>query len=115
MARIGLLQLVVVLLVAALAVFIGGLDSGISSLLGGLSVAIPNALFMLGLHISERKMQTGTLGPLYFWELVKVLLTITLAVAVFWMYREVHWVAFFINFVIALKSYIFLLSRFKKY
>lgn len=115
MARIVLLQLVIAAVVAVLATVWGGKGAGVSSLLGGLSCVIPNALFLFGLHASDRRLQTGTLGPLYFWELVKVLLTMVLTVAVFWMYQDVHWLAYFVNFVVALKSYIFLLSRFKNY
>lgn len=115
MARVVLLQLAVALMTAVLAVLLGGRDAGISSLLGGLSCVVPNGLFALGLHVSERRMRSGTLGPFYFWELVKVFLTILLTVAVFWMYRGVHWLAYLISFVIVLKSYIFLLFRFKKY
>lgn len=115
MARIVLLQLVITVIVAALAAILGGKGAGVSSLLGGLSCVIPNALFLFGLHASDRKLRTGTLGPFYFWELIKVLLTMVLTVAVFCMYQDVHWLAYFVNFAVALKSYIFLLSRFKNY
>lgn len=113
MARIVLLQLVTALVAALLAALLGGRTVGISSLLGGLSCVLPNALFAFGLHVSERKLHTGTLTPFFFWELVKVSLTIACVVAVFWLYEDVSWLAFLVSLIVVLKSYIFLLSQSK--
>lgn len=113
MARIVLWQLMVALAAAAIAALAGGTNAAASSLLGGLSCVIPNAIFVIGILVSESKQKPATLGVLYAWELVKVALTIVLMVAAFWLYRDLNWVAFLSSFVVVLKSYVFLLSRLK--
>lgn len=111
MARMVLLQLAAVLLVALIAALIGGLPSGISALLGGLCCAIPNALFAARLYISVLK--PGGANPVTFFigEFVKIAATIALMIAVVSLYHDLHWVAFIAGIVVTLKSYFILLFR----
>lgn len=111
MTRIILWQLLVAVVVAVIAMLLSGQAAGISALLAGLSCVLPNALFAFGLHLSDRRAPQAGLAPLYFWELIKVGLTIALMVAVFWLYRDVNWLAFMLSLVVVLKSHIFLLFK----
>lgn len=110
-ARIVLMQLVVALLVALIAMLLGGDAAGISSLLAGLSCVLPNALFAFGIFMGDRRAPHASMGSLFFWELLKVALTIALTVAVFWLYQDLNWIAFMVSFVVVLKSYILLLIK----
>ena len=111
MARIILLQLVFAVAVAVVAMLLGGVPAGISSMLAGLSCVIPNALFVFGMQMSDREV----IRPRAFliWELVKILLTIVLIVMAFSLYKDLNWLAFFVSLVVVLKSYILLLYKFK--
>jgi len=111
MARIILLQLATSIIVALIAAWLGGEAAGISSILAGMSCVLPNVIFAYGLHLSDRKAPTAGPAPLYIWEFVKIILTITLMVAVFWLYQDVNWLAFLVSFVVVLKSYIILLLK----
>lgn len=113
MARIILLQLATAVVVGVIAALFGGKNAGISSILAGLSCVIPNAIFAYGIYLSDSKSLSVNLAAFYFFEIVKVVLTIILVVAVFWWYPNVNWVSFIVSFIITIKSYIFLLSRSK--
>ncbi|HTD03118.1 ATP synthase subunit I [Undibacterium sp.] len=111
MARMVLLQLAAVLLVALIAALIGGVPSGVSALLGGLCCAIPNALFAVRLYVSALK--PGGANPVTFFigEFVKIASTIALMIAVVSLYHDLNWVAFIAGIVVTLKSYFILLFR----
>lgn len=109
--RIILLQLAVAVATALVAAFLGGVPAGTSSILAGLSCIVPNVLFAFGMHMENRLQLQSGLAVFYAMELMKVLLTTLLVVAVFWLYKDVNWLSFLISFVVSLKSYIFLLSR----
>ena len=111
MTRILLLQLATSIIVALIATWLGGESAGISSILAGLSCVLPNALFAYGLYVGDRRAPKSGPAPLYIWEFVKIILTITLMVAVFWLYQDVNWLAFLVSFVVVLKSYIILLLK----
>ncbi|MDO8179718.1 MAG: ATP synthase subunit I [Undibacterium sp.] len=113
MARMVLLQFAAALVVALVAVFVSGLSSGISALLGGLSCAIPNALFALRLNASAKKPGGGNPMNFFIGEFIKIGSTIALMMAVVWLYRDLHWVAFIAGIVVILKSYFILLFRHK--
>lgn len=113
MARIILLQLATAIVVGVIAALFGGKNAGISSILASLSCVIPNAIFAYSIHIRDTNSSSVNLAGFYFFEIVKVVLTIIFVVAVFWWYPNVNWVSFIISFVIIIKSYIFLLSRSK--
>ncbi|PRC90639.1 F0F1-type ATP synthase subunit I [Solimicrobium silvestre] len=111
MMRIVMLQICAAFVVAIIAACIGGYASGFSALLGGLSYAIPNALFALRLYAGTLK--PGGASPVTFFvgEFAKILTTIALLAAVGWLYHDVHWLAFLAGFIVVLKSYFILLFR----
>lgn len=80
-----------------------------SAMLGGLCCVVPNGLFALRLFASARK--AGSVNPFSFFigEFVKIALTLALMSAVVWLYRDLNWLALIAGFIVALKSYIFLL------
>ncbi len=111
MARLILLQLAAAFVVALVAVLLSGLPAGISALLGGLSCAIPNALFAMRLHSSAKKPGGGNPMNFFIGEFIKIGSTIALMIAVVWLYHDLHWVAFIAGIVVILKSYFILLFR----
>ncbi len=111
MARIVLLQIGVALIVAMIAAGIAGQSAGISALLGGAACAIPNALFALRLFAGTRKPEGASPLTFFVGEFVKIATTIALLAAVVWLYRDVHWLAFLVGFIVVLKSYFILLFR----
>ncbi|QJQ06453.1 ATP synthase subunit I [Undibacterium piscinae] len=113
MARIVLLQLAAAFVVALIAALVSGVAAGISALLGGLCCAVPNSLFALRLTMSAKK--PGGANPMSFFigEFIKIGSTIALMIAVVWLYRDLHWVAFIAGIVVILKSYFILLFRHK--
>ena len=76
---------------------------------------LPNVLFALGLHLSDRRSAVKGMAPLFIWELAKIAATIAMMVMVFWLYRDLNWIAFLVSLAVVLKSYIFLLHKIKTY
>ena len=111
MARIVLLQFAATLVVAIIAGLIGGVSSGMSAVMGGLSCAIPNALFAARLYASAKK--PGAASPMTFYvgEFIKIISTVTLMAATVYLYPDVNWPAFIAAFILVLKSYFILLFR----
>ena len=111
--RVVLWQLVIAVITALIAVIVGGKISGISSLLAGLSCVIPNGIFFSGFYVSEKWFHKNSPATFFVMEFIKIAISIVLVVLIFWLYREVNWIAFLVSYVVALKSYIFLLSKSK--
>ena len=111
MLRVVLLQLASTVIVSGIAGLLGGVHALLSALLGGLCCVVPNGLFALRLFATTRK--PGAANPMTFFigEFVKIALTIALLGAVAWLYRDLNWLALIAAFIVALKSYIFLLFR----
>jgi ATP synthase protein I len=111
MARIVLLQLAAALVTALLAALIAGHVAAISALCGGLSCAIPNALFAARLYVSAKK--PGGANPISFFigEFIKICSTVFLMGMTVWLYHDVNWPAFIVAFIVVLKSYFILLFR----
>lgn len=111
MLRLVLLQLATTIIASIIAGLIGGMHALYSAMLGGLCCVVPNGLFALRLFSSARK--SGAADPMSFFigEFVKIALTIALLGAVVWLYRDLNWLALIAAFIVALKSYIFLLVR----
>lgn len=110
-AKVVCLQLIIAVLTALVAVVLGGAKAGISSVLASTSCVVPNMVMFAGFYLNERVLKLSGFTVLFVMEFVKVALTTLLLVAAFWLYRDINWIAFLASFVIALKSYIFLLSR----
>lgn len=113
MAHTVLLLLCVAVVISVVAVLLGGEEAGISSLLAGLSCVIPNTVFLFGIHKTKNKSLAVSLAAFYFFEVIKIILTIVFIVAAFGLYKEINWIAFIISFIIVIKSYVFLLSKMK--
>lgn len=113
LTRIICLQLIIAVLTALAAFLLGGTRAGVSSALASTSCVIPNMIMFTGIYINDHVLKKSGFAALFVLEFVKIALTIVLLIAVFWLYKDVNWIAFFVSFVIALKSYIFLLSRSK--
>jgi ATP synthase protein I len=111
MFRLVLLQLLMTLLVGAIAGWAGGTHAAISALLGGLCCVVPNGLFAFRLSASARKSEAINPVSFFIGEFIKIALTIGLFGAVVWLYRDVNWLALIAAFIVALKSYIILLFR----
>lgn len=111
MTRIILMQLLAALVVALIALLLGGEAAGISALLGGMSCALPNALFAVRLYMNTQKPGGPNPTTFFIWEFVKVGLTMACMVAVAILYDDVNWLAFVVSVIVVLKSYLFLLFR----
>ena len=110
MLRLVSLQLLTTVVAGVIAALLGGLPAMFSTMLGGLCCVVPNALFALRLFANAKK---GTADPAAFFigEFIKIALTVALLGATAWLYHDLNWLALIIGFIVALKSYIFLLFR----
>ncbi len=105
------LQILVAMGVALIAYLLGGINAGITSVLASAVCVLPNMLMPIGFFLNDKVLKKSGFAVLFILEFLKIALTIALIVAVFRLYKDVNWVAFLVSFVIALKSYIILLSR----
>ena len=98
------LQWGVILALAAVAWLWGGETSAVSLLLGGASVALPNALLAAWLTVRIRR--TGVAGPaaMLGGELAKLALTVVMLVTVVRGHPGVSWLALLIGVAGALKA-----------
>lgn len=111
LGRVLLWQLGIAIIIALIALLIGGRPSGISSFLAGLSCVVPNIIFFVGLYLAEKIFRKIIPATFFVMEFVKIAISITLVLLVFWLYRDVRWIAFLVSYILVLKSYIFLLSK----
>ncbi len=111
MLHLVLLQLATTVFTSVIAGLVGGVHALISAFLGGLCCVVPNGLFALRLAASSRKSGFASPTAFFMGELAKIGLTITFLGVVIWQYHDLHWLALIAAFVVALKSYIFLLFR----
>ena len=110
MLRLVSLQLIATVVAGVLAALLGGRAAMFSAVLGGLCCVVPNGIMAIRLFASTA---TGSANPLTFfiWEFIKIALTLALLAATAWLYRDLNWLALIAGFIVALKSYIFLLFR----
>ncbi|MFC0251578.1 ATP synthase subunit I [Massilia consociata] len=110
MLRIVSLQLIATVVVGIIAALLGGWAAMFSAVLGGLCCVVPNGIMAVRLFASAK---TGTANPATFfiWEFIKIALTLVLLGITAWLYRDLNWLALIAGFIVALKSYIFLLFR----
>jgi ATP synthase protein I len=110
MLRLVSLQLIATAVAGVFAALLGGWAAMFSAVLGGLCCVVPNGIMAIRLFASA---QTGQANPLTFfiWEFIKIALTLALLAATAWLYRDLNWLALLAGFIVALKSYIFLLFR----
>ena len=111
MARIVVLQICAAFLVSFVSLLLANDVVGMSALLGGLSCALPNALFAALLYLGTLKPDGASPITFFIGEFIKIVLTIASIMAVAWFYHDVHWLAFLVGFVLVMKSYFILLFR----
>ena len=104
-------QLAIAAVIALAAAFLGGRHAGISSIMAGLSCIIPNTVMLSGLDLNDRLLRLSGFAALFIVETLKISLTLVMIAAVFWLYKDVNWIAFLVSFVISLKSYVYVLLK----
>lgn len=107
--RIVLWQAVATAIVAVFAGMIGGTAAAVSAMLGGVSCALPNALFALRLALAAMRPGGASPGSFFTGELVKVGSTVLLLFGSVWLYRDLSWPAFIAGVIVVLKSYFVIL------
>lgn len=105
MFRIVLLQILATLIVAAVALPLGGANATLSALLGGAACFVPNGLFALRLALAARRPQGTSAATFFVGEFVKLGSTLALLVLIAWAYEDVVWLALVVAIIAALKSY----------
>jgi ATP synthase protein I len=113
MLKSVVLQAIVSLGVALIALALGGLDAGLSALLGGLVCVVPNALFAFRLTWQMRRTGHADAASFLIGEFVKLGLSIALLFAIGMHFRHLNWLALLVGLIAALKSYVvaFLIDR----
>ncbi|MDN4056889.1 ATP synthase subunit I [Massilia sp. YIM B02769] len=111
MLRLVSLQLIATAVAGLIAALLGGWPAMFSAVLGGICCVLPNGIMALRLFAAAH--QPGGTNPFTFfiWEFIKIALTLALLAATAWLYRDLNWLALLAGFIVALKSYIFLLFR----
>lgn len=110
MTQIVLMQVLVTIIASFIGLGVGGLHVGVSSLLGGMCCVVPNALFALYLVLAVRKNKVSV-ATFFQGEFIKIILTIVLFATIVLLYRDMHWLAFIVSFIVVFKSYLILLLR----
>lgn len=100
------LQCGLLLLVAALGLGFVGVRGGLSALLGGLAYLLPNLFFVVRLKAAT---QAGRANPVSFFmgELVKVVATVGILIAVQQWYADVHWIMMLVGLFAVLQANLF--------
>jgi ATP synthase protein I len=116
-------QVAAALLVGVCAAWVTGVASvGWSALYGGMAVAVPSVVMAHGMTSSRLArllsvVPAGSLGSVFFWEGVKVLLAVVMLVVAPAVVRELSWLALVAGLVVVLKVYwlaFLVLSRYPK-
>lgn len=104
--RVLLLQGLAGALIAALAASWGGPVVGMSVVWGVLAVVLPAAVFARALARQMQLHQAGAaLAGLFFWEGVKVTLTVVLLLVAPQVVKNLDWLALLAGFVVTIKVY----------
>ena len=111
MLRLVSLQLIATAIVGILAALLGGWPAGFSAVLGGICCVVPNAIMALRLFAGTKKPGGANAATFFIWEFAKIALTVGLLWLTASLYHDLNWLALLAGFIVALKSYIFLLFR----
>jgi ATP synthase protein I len=111
MLRLVSLQLIATAMVGVLAALLGGWSAAFSAVLGGICCVVPNAIMAVRLFAGTKKPGGANPATFFIWEFVKIALTVALLWLTATLYRDLNWLALLAGFIVALKSYIFLLFR----
>jgi len=82
-----------------------------SAVLGGICCVVPNGIMALRLFASTQKPGGTNPATFFIWEFIKLGMTVGLLWLTASLYRDLNWLALLAGFIVALKSYIFLLFR----
>lgn len=108
MFKAVLLQCVATLAVAAVVLILYGAPGGISVILGGAVVILPNLLFAFRLWVSA-KSGKASVGGFVVGEFLKVVATLALMATVAVAYRDLQWLALLAGLFAALKANLLLI------
>lgn len=111
MLRLVSLQLIATALVGLVAGLLGGWSAMFSAVLGGICCVVPNGIMAVRLFASAQKTGGANPATFFIWEFIKIALTVALLWLTASLYPDMNWLALLAGFVVALKSYIFLLFR----
>jgi ATP synthase protein I len=111
MLRLVSLQLITTAVAGLIAALLGGWAAMLSAVLGGICCVVPNGIMALRLYASAQKAGGANPATFFIWEFIKIALTLALLAATAWLYRDLNPLALLAGFIVALKSYIFLLFR----
>ena len=101
------LQLLAVLVAAALAAVFFGLNGMWSALMGGLACVLPNGFFALRLKLVSQRAGAASVPTFVAGELLKLIAIVGLLVLAVQVYPGLHWGALLIGLVLALKANLF--------
>ena len=111
MLRLVSLQLIATVVAGLLAGLLGGWAAMVSATFGGLCCVVPNAIMAGRLFLNTKRPGGADPFSFFIWEFIKIAMTLALIGATAWLYRDLSWLAMLGGFIVALKSYIFLLFR----
>jgi ATP synthase protein I len=111
MLRLVSLQLIATAVVGVLAALFGGGPAAFSAVLGGICCVVPNAIMAARLFAGTQKPGGANPATFFIWEFIKLALTVALLWLTVSLYHDLNWLALLAGFIVALKSYIFLLFR----
>ncbi len=111
MLRLVFLQMMATVVAGVIAALLGGWSAAFSAVLGGLCCVVPNGIMAIRLFANSTKIGGANPATFFIWEFIKIALTLALLGVTAWLYRDLNWLALIAGFVVALKSYIFLLFR----
>jgi ATP synthase protein I len=106
MFRLVILQTFSAAIVALLAWLFWSPQAGISALLGGAAVVVPNGLFALRLTLSSRRPEGPGITVFFVGEFIKVASILALLALVIGTYEALVWPAMLIALVAAMKGYL---------
>ena len=101
------LQIGATILVALIAGLIIGERGAVSAALGGAACVLPNLLFALRLRAVSKRPAASYPIAFFVGEFLKIASTVGLLATVRLVYPDVHWLALFLGFVVALKANLF--------
>ena len=101
------LQIGATILAAIVAGAIIGVRGALSAALGGAACVLPNLLFALRLNAVSKRPAASYPLAFFVGEFLKIASTVGLLATVRFVYPDVHWLALFLGFVVALKANLF--------
>ena len=107
MHKAVLLQLGATLLAASAAAVFFGKRGALSAAFGGLVYVLPSFFFIWRLSVASWRGEHATVAGVVAGELLKLVSVVGLLALVAVLYRDVHWGAFLIGLVLALKTNLF--------